>query len=109
MTGSSVAYVLNKQSCAVIPLTHIFKFLSLTTEWLNLPVSKTTPVSGSINFLCDSSDGKKNPILFPKSPKFGHLQMHRCVAIVPTLPFLHAAPNDLKALEINKAPIPGGD
>ena len=34
--------------------------------------------------------------------------MHRCVAIGPTLPFLHAfAPNDLKASEINKAPIPG--
>ena len=52
---------------------------------------------------------KSDPFALPQISQIGHLQTHRCVAIVPTLPFLHAAPNDLKALEINKAPIPGGD
>ena len=88
MTGSSVPYILNKHFCAVVGSAAIDSRLQ-------------TP---------DSDDGPLDSTAteWLNLPVPNCLQMHRCVAIVPTLPFLHAAPNDLKALEIHKAPIPGG-
>ena len=118
MTGSSVAYILNKHFCAVVGSAAI-------DSRLQTPIPDGTLILQQRNGWTSQSQRplqyqaaqlsvwfiwwrKKNQIP-TKCPKFPNcLQMHRCVAIVPTLPFLHAAPNDLKALEINKAPIPGG-
>ena len=80
MTGSSVAYILNKQSCAVIGSAAIDSHLQtpIPNKWLILQRNgMVEPTSlkdhSSIRqqkFLYDSSDGKKIRSPFPNLPNW---------------------------------------